>query len=219
MNLNYLDREADNAVEGNRNETETTQDNLQNGNGCAYDSAKPTSPERNQNRSCDTAERAYGKVAFYPVASTTQCGQRFRTWQDCSGSQPSDPNSWCTKEELVAASGDGLHNSIDGRGLRELVTGLFLIDGWYFQDECFLRYLSAVSSSDATCSERELEALSMVIVSRRPSDVETVANRRVWCIFCNPAGSRMTPDVLVIIGLQGNLLNVSVDWGTPSSRS
>ncbi|GAA47163.1 retrovirus-related Pol polyprotein from type-1 retrotransposable element R2 [Clonorchis sinensis] len=73
------------------------------------------------------AESAYGKAAFYSVPCTTQCGQRFRIWQGCSGSQPSDP---CP------------------------------IDGLYFQKECFLGYLSAVSSSDATCSGREEELVA-----------------------------------------------------------
>ncbi|KER32764.1 hypothetical protein T265_01247 [Opisthorchis viverrini] len=48
----------------------------------------------------------------------------------------------------------------------------------------------------------------MVMVARRSYVVETVANRRDWCIFCNPAGSRMTTALFVIIGLQGNSQNV-----------
>ncbi|GAA54438.1 endonuclease-reverse transcriptase [Clonorchis sinensis] len=120
-----------------------------------------------------------------------------------------------TKKELVAAWGDSLHNSVDGRGLRELVASSLSNRWLVFQKGCFLGYLSAVSSSDAPCSGQELEALDMVPVARRSYVVETVANQRVWCIFCSPAGSRMTPDVL---GLQGNLLNASVAWDTPSAE-
>ncbi|GAA51835.1 endonuclease-reverse transcriptase [Clonorchis sinensis] len=79
---------------------------------------------------------------------------------------------------------------------------LFLIDGLYFRTECFLGYLSAVSSSDATCSGRELEALDMVTVARQSYIGETVVNRRVWCIFyssncyqgrqCTPFEARAT---------------------------
>ncbi|KER33474.1 hypothetical protein T265_00591 [Opisthorchis viverrini] len=97
-----------------------------------------------------------------------------------------------TKKQLVTAWGGSLHKS----------------------NECFL---GCLSSSDATFLARRSEALIKVMVVRRSYVVETMANRRVWCIFRNPAGSRMTPDVLVIIGLQGNLQNVSLDWAPTST--
>ncbi|GAA50579.1 retrovirus-related Pol polyprotein from type-1 retrotransposable element R2 [Clonorchis sinensis] len=48
----------------------------------------------------DAAESAYGKAAFYSVPCTTQCGQRFRIWQGCSGSQPLS-NRWLVFPERV----------------------------------------------------------------------------------------------------------------------
>ncbi|GAA55133.1 retrovirus-related Pol polyprotein from type-1 retrotransposable element R2 [Clonorchis sinensis] len=69
------------------------------------------------------AESAFGKAPFYPVPCTTQCGQRFRIWQDCSGSQPPIQvhGAFVNTKELAAAWGDGPHKSVDGRGLRGLV--------------------------------------------------------------------------------------------------
>ncbi|GAA57813.1 hypothetical protein CLF_113229 [Clonorchis sinensis] len=60
-----------------------------------------------------------------------------------------------TKEELVAAWGDSLHNSVDGRGLRELVASPLSNRWLVFPERVFLGYLSAVSSSDANCSGRD----------------------------------------------------------------
>ncbi|GAA47315.1 endonuclease-reverse transcriptase [Clonorchis sinensis] len=89
------------------------------------------------------------------------------------------------------------------------------VEPFYFAEELitplesFLGYFSAVSSSDATCSGRELEALDMVTVARRSYVVETVANRRVWCIFRIPARSRM-PDLIAIRERRVTVIDVSI---------
>ncbi|GAA47678.1 beta-catenin-like protein 1 [Clonorchis sinensis] len=64
------------------------------------------------------AESAYGKAPLYPVVNDSVFGKIVRDLN-----LPIRVHGECinTKEELVSAWGDGLHNSVDGRGLRELV--------------------------------------------------------------------------------------------------
>ncbi|GAA52252.1 endonuclease-reverse transcriptase [Clonorchis sinensis] len=112
-----------------------------------------------------------------------------------------------TKEALVAAWGDSLHNSVDGCGLRELVA-LPLLNRWFvFPERVFPRIF--IRGIQSRCNLLRTRVRSLLHVHSGQM-ILCGENRRVWCIFCSPDESRVMPDVLVIIGLQGNSQNVSI---------